>query len=64
MIAGLLGIIRYFACSNLRKKRAQNRLWYIQNRQSIKAAGRAASRASYMYSADPDKKGQPHMPVT
>ena len=54
---------------NLRKKRALNKQHYIQNRESVKAASRAASRASYSadlgkkraasrasYSADPGKK--------
>ena len=40
--------------NQLRKKRAQNKQNYIQNRESVKAASRVASRASY--SADPDKK--------
>ena len=39
---------------NVRKKRAQNKQNYIQSRESVKAASRAASRADY--SADPDKK--------
>ena len=57
VIALLLGITRYSACtmpSTLRKKRAQNKQRYIQNRESIKAAASAASRASYK--ADPEKK--------
>ena len=57
VVADLLGIPRYFACtmpSNLRKKRAQNKERYIQNRQRRKEAARAASRASYK--ADPEKK--------
>ena len=40
--------------SNLRKKRAQNKQRYFQNRQAIKKAARAASRASYK--ADLEKK--------
>ena len=40
--------------SNLRKKGAQNKQRYFQNRQAIKKAARAASRASYK--ADLEKK--------
>jgi len=40
--------------SNLRKIRAQKKERYIQNRQSIKEAAKAASRASYK--ADPERK--------
>ena len=56
VVADLLGIPRYFACtmpSNLLKKRAQNKERYIQNRQRRKEAARAASCAS---NADPKNK--------
>ena len=51
------GITRYCVVAmpiNLRKTRALNKQHYIQNRESVKAASRAASCASY--SADPGKK--------